>query len=179
MRYIMLDIETLGTKPGCIILSIGAVEFTGTEITKTFHVNIDVEDSSKFDMHIDARTVLWWLGQSKEAQDAILQAQVFGLEQALCEFEAAFDWNDVQVWCNGAAFDFPILSHAFNAVGKKTPWKYYDEMDMRTVKGLVGKDMWKKLQVKAKLAHDALEDAIAQAKTLQNYLGLRENGSQA
>jgi len=35
---IMLDIETLGTRPGSVITSIGAVKFGGGEITSDFYI---------------------------------------------------------------------------------------------------------------------------------------------
>ena len=40
-RRLMLDIETLGIAPGCIILSIGAVEFNRNGILKEIPVKID------------------------------------------------------------------------------------------------------------------------------------------
>lgn len=166
-NQISIDIETLGITPGCVVLSIGACEFDDDgNILGTFHTHIDVADSVKLGMHMDASTVMWWLAQSKEAQDAITKAAVKGLEQALLELEAAFDWKDVRVWCNGAAFDFPILTAAHNKVGKKVPWAYYNEMDMRTLKGLTSKAAWNALKVAPTLAHDGLADAIGQAKTI-------------
>lgn len=167
MSDIMLDIETLGTAPGSVILSIGAVQFDEFRVTKRFSVHIDVQDSVKNGGRIDALTVLWWLGQSKEAQQALLDAKCVSLEQALNDLTAAFDWAGKNVWCNGAAFDFPILKSNFEFLNKKAPWAYYNEMDMRTVKGILGKVMWRSIEVKPALAHDALADAEAQAKTLQ------------
>lgn len=54
---IMVDIETLGRKPGCVILSIGCVAFDGKE----FYVNIDpfkMKDEGVF--HVDPDTSKWW-----------------------------------------------------------------------------------------------------------------------
>lgn len=171
MSDIMLDIETLGTQPGCIVLSIGAVEFDNALILRTFHAFIDPRDSAEYGLHIDAGTVMWWLGQSKEAQDAIVKMPPNPLIGSLKAFSEAFEWGDKRVWCNGAAFDFPILAGIFKAAGLPIPWKYYNEMDLRTIKGLLGVTKWKAIQVKPALAHSALEDAVAQAKTVQNYYG--------
>lgn len=168
MRDIMLDIETLGTTPGCVILSIGAVEFDDTTTYGKFSVHIDPIDAVRHGMHIDASTVMWWLDQSKEAQNALLNAEQVPLCYALLAFADTFDWKNSRVWCNGAAFDFPILGAAFKAANMKQPWAYYNEMDMRTIKGLVGKEAWKTHAVKPTIAHDGLADAIAQARTLQN-----------
>ena len=165
MNKIMIDIETMGTSPGCVILSIGAVEFDDTKIVGEFHVHIDIEDAVKRGGHLDPRTVLWWLEQSKEAQNAILEAKSKFLEVALLELEAAFDWEGKEVWCNGAGFDFPILKAAHDMVGRKLPWAYYNEMDYRTLKNLAGKDLFESVRVRPTLAHDGLEDARAQALT--------------
>lgn len=165
---ISIDIETLGVTPGCVVLSIGACEFDDDgDILRTFQTHIDVEDSVEHGMHIDASTVIWWLMQSKEAQDAITKAATVPLDLALIAFAEAFAWADKRVWCNGAAFDFPILAAAAHKkVGMKVPWAYYDEMDMRTIKGLCTKAEWNNFKVAPTLAHDGLADAIAQAKTI-------------
>ncbi len=54
------------------------------------------------------------------------------------------------------------------AVQLKAPWAYYNEMDHRTMKNLLGKTEMKKLTAKATLKHDALDDARTQALTLNN-----------
>lgn len=164
---IMLDIETLGTTPGSIVLSIGACAFTDTDITSMFHVHIDSIDSQQQGLHIDASTVMWWLDQSKEAQTSLTASKTVPLREALERFSDAFNWTGKRVWCNGAAFDFPILGAAFKAVGMKPPWAFYNEMDFRTIKGLVGKKAMKGFTIPPTIAHDGLADAIGQAKTLQ------------
>lgn len=167
-RRLMLDIETLGIAPGCIILSIGAVEFNRDGILKEFHVKIDPIDAERCGLIAQASTVMWWLTQPKEAQDALSQGDIRSLQGALIEFIGAFDWQGLQVWCNGASFDYPILQAAFKAVQLKAPWAYYNEMDHRTMKNLLGKAEMKKLTAKATLKHDALDDARTQALTLNN-----------
>lgn len=173
----MLDLETLGTSPGCIVLSIAAVEFTQTELVGSFHTHIDIESCYQAGLTLEPRTVLWWLDQSKDAQNAILQAKTAPLAQALKDFKKRFVWNDLKVWANGASFDFPILKAAHDAVGTVIPWAYYNEMDHRTMKNIIPRSIYKGLQVKPDLAHDALSDAIAQAQTLQNiFHWLKEDG---
>ena len=77
MNHVMLDIETLGNKTNSVILSIGACYFnpeTG-DIGDTFNRHINVEDCVKSGLDMDASTVLWWMGQSKDAQSKITQGQ--------------------------------------------------------------------------------------------------------
>jgi hypothetical protein len=166
----MLDIETLGVEPGCVVLSIGAVAFTSTTLGNTFHAHISVEDSVNHGLVIEPRTVMWWMEQSDEARKAITVEGV-PLLQALDDFRQAFDWKDTKVWCNGASFDFPIVKALFSAVGQKLPWAYYNEMDFRTVKNFFSKKQYDGLKVIPNIKHDGLEDAKAQAATLQNMLG--------
>lgn len=169
LNNIMLDIETLGTNPGCVVLSIGAVEFDESNIGKTFHVHIDVESCVAQGLTIEPRTVMWWMEQSDDARKAIL-TQGVKLEEALELFSKAFNWKDKRVWCNGASFDFPILKALFEATGRKLPWAYYHEMDFRTIKNFFSKKQFEEMRVRPRTAHDGLEDAAAQACTLQNLL---------
>ena len=46
-------------------------------------------------------------------------------------------------------------------------WEYYNGRDYRTVKNLFPKGLVQQVEVKPEVAHDALQDAVAQAKTLQ------------
>jgi len=176
---VMLDLETLGITPGSIVLSIGAVEFNETNLGQTFHMGIFVESSVEAGMQCDASTAMWWISQSEEAQKAILNmtADAATLTSVLHRFSDAFpDWKSKRIWANGAAFDFPILAAAYKKVGMVIPWRYSNEMDMRTIKGCVGKKVWDRLKEPPTVAHDGLADAISQARTLQKVL--REVGAE-
>ena len=170
MRHLMLDLETLGTTPGCVVLSIGAVEFDLDGIKSEFHAHIDVDSSTAFGLKVDARTVMWWLDQSKEAQNALLQADPFPIHDVLDALSDTFDWKDLKVWANGASFDFPILEAVYKAAHRTVPWKYYNQMDFRTMKNLVPNGSYELLRVRPGTAHDALDDARSQASTLINII---------
>lgn len=173
MNNVMIDIETLGVTPGSIILSIGAVEFDESNLGDVFHMGIDWKDSVKQGLHVDASTAMWWIGQSQEAQTAInnITANALQLNVVLAKFATAFkDWPTKKLWCNGASFDIPLLVAAHRAVNMVQPWKYSNEMDMRTIKGLFGKVAWDQLAERPTVAHDGLADAIAQARSLQAAL---------
>lgn len=169
-RNLMLDIETFGTQPGCVVLSIGAVEFDETGVTHEFHAHIDPGSAVAAGLTIDPNTVMWWLEQDKAAQTALLQAERHPLHDVIQAFIHTFEWDGLKIWANGASFDFPILKHAIEAAGFKQPWAYYNEMDYRTVKNLVPKNVFKLLKVEPTIAHDALDDARAQAQTLLGLL---------
>lgn len=168
MQNVMIDIESLGTTPGCVVLSIGAVEFDDNNLGKEFEVNIDVESCTRNGLTMDARTVLWWLDQSDEARKAITQRKNVPLEEAMVRLHNAFDWKGKKVWCNGSNFDTPILEEAFRKVELTAPWRYYDVMDYRTLKNLMPTKVLKEIRAEIVgnyTSHNALDDAKEQALT--------------
>lgn len=176
MEGIMLDIETMGTRPSSAILSIGAVEFNAAKISNPFSVRISLQSCLDVGLTVDASTINWWIEQSAEARNKLLNTNPIPLAEALLALNAAFLWKDKLVWCNGLNFDLPILEHAYYVTGKHVPWKYYNGRDYRTIKGLFPKELIRSLEVKPAVAHDALEDAAAQAKTLQALWTVWSNG---
>lgn len=162
----MIDIETLGTTPGCVVLSIGACEFSEKGIGKQFYTSIKPESCVEWGLTIDPNTVLWWFDQSQDARDFITKGKHVDLDIALAEFRAAFKWKGKNVWCNGANFDFPILTAAHKAIGVSVPWEYWAINDYRTIKNIAGRDLFDACKVEAVVAHNALSDAVAQAETL-------------
>jgi DNA polymerase III epsilon subunit-like protein len=174
-KHVSFDLETLGTTAGCIVLSIGAVVFDEKKILQEFEVHIDPVDSEKHGLTCQAGTAMWWLSQSEEARRTILDAPQITLNDALDRLNAAFDWTQIEnVWCNGAAFDFPILNAAFKAVGKtRGPWPFWQEMDLRTLLNLLSKPQRTAVRVSPTIAHSALADARAQAETIQRLLFMK------
>ena len=165
MRNIMLDIETLGTKSSSVILSIGAVEVDENDVGRGFHRRIDIQSCLDNGLTVDGSTIEWWMTQDANAR-AIFDIKGDPLDRVLDDFSRAFNWQDTLVWCNGMNFDLPILENAFQAVGARTPWPYYNGRDYRTLKGMFPKELVNRLRVKPTVAHDALDDARAQALTL-------------
>lgn len=167
---IMLDLETLGTRPGCAILSIGAVFFSSTHEEwkgPTFYAPVNRLSCVAVGLDEDPDTVAWWRGQGSEAR-AVLAAADLGATPGLKDVLASFSrWvaenalsKDVQVWGNGADFDNPILSAAYMAVQLKQPWGPYSGRCYRTLKALHPKE---KL-VRSGTHHNALDDAVSQAE---------------
>ncbi|MEN3257234.1 3'-5' exonuclease [Sodalis endosymbiont of Spalangia cameroni] len=69
MNNVMLDIETLGKKAGCPIVSVAAVMFapaTG-RVGQTFYERIDYQAALKYG-EPEEGTLLWWQKQSDEAR---------------------------------------------------------------------------------------------------------------
>lgn len=170
---VMIDLETMGLGTNAPILSIGAVAFDllGDEIIARFDANISLEYSMAAGRQPTASTILWWLQQSDEARKQIHQKCASGdpVSVALSDFAT---WmkslaGEPHVWGNGANFDISILEQAYLDAGMRAPWGYRNVRCFRTVMAEFGLDSdW----VKPLVAHDALADAEAQVRTLQNCM---------
>jgi len=173
LQDVMIDIETLGTTPGCAILSIAAVPFNCTSPLEYFYVKVDSKTCTEVGLHIDDKTVDWW---TKQPQDA--QAEAFSgtthIAIALSELNAyLMRLGEVRVWGNGASFDVPILEAAIAKCGSKPKWKYYNAMCYRTLKNL-----YKALPAPPNaMKHSALEDAKTQAHHAEQIFKLYRLGT--
>lgn len=162
MQHVMLDLETWGTVPGCAIRSIGAVVFdpSTTMQAGAFYRNID---DAYTGLVKEDRTVSWWEAQSQEAKAALDKDRV-PLPMALVDF---IEWWRVQgaqyVWSHGASFDVPVLAVAYSKCGIEPPWDFRKVRDTRTLFDIAGVMPATKFGV----AHNALDDAIAQAIDVQ------------
>ena len=170
--HIMIDLETMGTTPGCPILSIGAVAFDADGVKNgTFYSAIKLAENPT----VSASTLLWWLDQSEEARHTLIddQGAAWSVETALNELvswvkEALGNDRLGGVWANGASFDLPIIEHAMRDAGVDVPWPFYQHRCFRTMKALPGAgDAGVKPEFGG-TAHSALDDAIHQAEWLIN-----------
>jgi len=159
---VMLDLETCGTDPGCIVLSIGACTFDEKE---KFYERISVQ-SSRLYLVEDIETMRWW-----QKQDARMREEAFGGTKDLVQVLDAFyewfrnlnnkDYKNTYVWGNGADFDLPILKAAYKAVDRPVPWSPWNGCCYRTFKGRLLPHV--KAPPRQSVKHHALEDAIYQA----------------
>lgn len=164
MKDVMLDLETLGTAPGSVILSIGAVAFdpeTG-ELGPEFHVHVDSRISD-YGLKVDVSTVVWWASQSDDARRRVFSPEGGGVDPGTAVDRFALYLEqfgaEVKVWGNGAAFDNVLLRCAIEATSRPVPWKHWNDRCYRTLKNLrrdVGVE-------RVGTHHDALDDARTQA----------------
>ena len=173
MNYsnVMIDLETLGTAPGSVILSIGAVAFNEGQdegLWATFNSGpINVAMQRRFyGLSIDESTLAWWLNQDMAASQ-ILRAALEDAATSPTKALGAFrDWFPIgaAVWGNGANFDGVLLRAMFTAAALACPWPYYDEQCYRTMKKQFSGVLTPKFQG---VKHDALSDALHQTRHLQ------------
>ena len=134
MTEMMLDIETLGTKPGCVVLSIGAVAFEkGTfNPVADMHVVVDQLHQRMMGLKEDPRTVEWWKSQQTEAWKSATQNPI-SVKDALKQLSLFYAKHNPRVtWTQGNNFDPPILEHVYDMMKIAPPWKFWAVRDTRT-----------------------------------------------
>jgi hypothetical protein len=175
--HVMLDIETLGRTPGSVILSVGAVVFSIEKgLTRNeFHQYVSVADSLEHGLRIEADTLAWWLDTSPEMLRVFMQSRtpldkVLGSLSHFINSLGQYPYfaHDVQIWANSPQFDLSILQAAYRRVGKSPPWDFRAERDIRTLSEVLG--MPRQIMRPDEKAHDALDDAKAQARALVEML---------
>jgi len=173
MMHVMLDLETMGIGTKAAVIAIGAVKFhprgePGTfdtsdpNLSPYFYMNVNLQSAIDAGLTVDGATVMWWLKQSEAARERLTQ-DATSLQAALNEFAIWIGASRPPVWGNGAAFDCVVLRNAYLATGVYPPWGFRDERCYRTLRTVTPEVAWEPPTV----AHDALQDAMAQAKHLQ------------
>jgi len=162
MTELMLDIETLGTKPGCVVLSIGAVAFDkdSFEGIGDMHVVVDQMQQKMMGLTEDSSTVKWWKSQSPEAWQSATDGPV-SVKDALAELSQFYaKHNPRATWTQGNNFDPPILEHLYGAVKIAPPWKFWAVRDTRTFYDVHGFDT--RRVSRDNVYHNARDDCIHQ-----------------
>jgi hypothetical protein len=176
-KDLMIDLETMSDGPDAAIVSIGAVWFdlrsgrTGDE----FKVNVSLESSVEVGLKISPASVLWWMNQSKEAQEAFLKGPRISLQEALCKLSLFIGKRDIKVWAKGPSFDLVILKSAYKACCLTPPWKYYNERCVRTMVDFLPLNL--KMQPEH-VRHSVIEDCQQQIKECVGGFKLRVNSEQ-
>ena len=172
----MLDLETLGTRPGCVILTLGAVKFDPYSLREPdsgIYFRVDVDEQTALGREVQEDTLNWWLNQSEDIREEALGEQdrvsLTTLYRDLNKFLVGVD----NIWAQGPLFDFAILENLYRQCGWPTPWQYWQIRDSRTLFGVHGDP-----RVKGKAGlHNALEDCVSQAVAVQeiyNKLGIEK-----
>jgi hypothetical protein len=162
-QHIMIDIETLGTRPGDSILSIGAVKFdVENGLGEEFYVGIDTESCKAFGLRAQKSTLEWWGEQSPKVREVAFSGKT-GLDIALIKLAVWFPpLENAIVWGNGANFDNAMVAAAYRAIKHDVPWHYWNDRCYRTIVAMFLKDRVERVGTK----HHALDDAKTQALRL-------------
>jgi hypothetical protein len=183
IRHVMVDLETLGTVPGCVGFSIGAVEmnFDSSQLGSEFYKVICVESSLAAFLQEDPDTIKWWDSKPHEAREALIHArsgEATPLAEAMEQFNAFLlglgGMRSIRLYGNGADFDNPIL---------RVMWQAADVLPFNSKAGFFGGRCYRTLKSMEELFgpamafeklerqgvfHNALDDAKSQAVHLMS-----------
>lgn len=125
----------------------------------------------KYPLARDPETVQWWNDQTPEAQAAFtnpvdLKEACERFTHWICEIADGLPNGlaSVRIWANDPHFDVSILDAVFRAVDLPVPWHYRSPRSMKTITEAAG--MTSADYSNYGTAHNALDDAIAQAMTV-------------
>jgi hypothetical protein len=173
---VMLDLETLGTRPGCVILTLGAVKFDPYSLREPgpgIYFRIDVDEQTALGREVQEDTLAWWISQADDIREEALgetdRVSLDTLYRDLNRFLVGVD----NIWAQGPVFDIAILENLYRQCGWPTPWQFWQISDSRTLFKVHGDP---RIKGKAGL-HNALEDCVSQAVAVQqvyNKLGIEK-----
>jgi hypothetical protein len=170
--HLMIDIETLGTRSGAIVMSVALVRFSDEAAVS---LNLAVHEQQALGLEIDPGTSAFWAEQAA-ANPATWTAATHNplpLATALPYIDSWIHWaaggDDWLVWCHGATFDCPLLDEVYRRFGLPSPWKFWQVRDTRTLYDLAGVNV-KDYPVPP--PHIALNDAIGQTRAAVAALGV-------
>lgn len=184
-RHIMIDTETLGTRPTSMILTLAATDFTPDTgvIHRKFYKRIDMNSySGEPAFTFDPSTMIWWIELPDAARkEAFLAKPREDIRNVMAEFR---DWCveggnfRVYPWSHGASFDVPLIEFTMGTLGITPPWDFWNVRDTRTIYDLAKIQLGKiTLCVDIDLPqHHSLGDCIRQVEALKislNKLGLK------
>lgn len=159
--HLMVDIETLGTEPGCAIIEIAAVRFGPDSLGEEFDRSVDLSSMAQYDFNVDLQTLDWWGSQPVDSRP------IWGgddIKDVLSDFRE-FCEPTTEVWGYSHSFDCTIIEAAMDEVGVPVPWGHRDLNCARTVNNHCNPD-WPERDVK----HVAIMDARAQAEMVRRTI---------
>jgi len=173
MKYdsVVVDLETLDTANTAVILSIGAVAFNHQDNDKwgdfkesrSFYQVLETDTQKAAGLTTSKSTEQWWAKQSAEAKQAFDVPKV-DTKTALEQFYQFCAGTKV-LWGNGNMFDNAIIRNACTQLDTPYPYKFWEDLDMRTIIFLAGKN--NRIQFKG-TPHNALDDAKHEALLIQD-----------
>lgn len=165
--HAMIDIETLGTEPDCVVLSVGACKFNPYNLeephTRTlWRPSADTQmDSGR---SVLESTLQWWARLPQHIQDeAFSEEGRVPLDQFFKELNKYLVGVD-KIWCQGPQFDMVILENLFTQFEHHKGWAFWQIMDCRTIFNMMPVDPRKAIQQNL---HSADADAYYQAVCVQ------------
>jgi hypothetical protein len=162
--HVMLDLETLSTRPDAVVLTLGAVKFDpySKEQGAGIYHRVDVDEQIALGRHVDDTTVDWWGRQVEDVrEEALGPDNRISLENFTAELNRFLVGADC-IWAQGPVFDIVILENLYRQLGKPVPWNYWQIRDSRTLLSTFGDSRDKN----STNLHNALADCVSQAEAV-------------
>lgn len=165
--HAMIDIETLGTEPDCVVLSVGAVKFDPF-VSEEPHTRTlwrpSADEQINSGRSVLESTLEWWAKQEEHVRE-----MTFTEEGRVPVKDFAGDLNKWltgvdKIWCQGPQFDMVILENLFKQFDHHRNWAFWQVQDCRTIFNMMPTDPRKAIQQNA---HSADDDAFWQAVCVQ------------
>ena len=179
---VSIDLETLGTAPGSVIMQIGLCAFNADDLdssVSTTLIGVDPQSALNSGLKIGWDTIAWWMQQSDAARMAMVQCgQQYPLGEALDR--VAVWMNGVtevgrRVWGHGSSFDVTLLECAYVVCERSPPWHYRNVRDLRTLASLYPEIKCPESNV----LHKGDDDAYAQAKWIMGLMARHKRAEKA
>lgn len=178
--HAMIDLETLDTCPEAVVLSVGVSLFDPNDPAKPpiqgYYAVLDKTTQIEQGRTTSPSTLDWWSKQSPESRTVLtaVQKPVTAVLKALAK---KIDWSRIEgVWGNGPSFDNAMMKSLYSQWDMDLPWAFYLDRDHRTIKALYEKRYGKLSFPREGTHHNALDDAMHQARELQymiHHLGVQ------
>lgn len=155
----MLDVETLGTGPRAVVLSIGAVLFDRSGVKSDpphFYACVTFGDQiNKVRREVTQDTLLWWAGQHEDALHRAFAREREPVGKALARLA---EFKRGNVWANGPSFDGTIMETLYRDARMEPPWRFWELRCVRTIveAGSVPRDFVPAAN------HDPVDDCVRQ-----------------
>lgn len=162
-RHLMIDIETLGTRPKSVILSVGYAVFDDTGILEADYHTLSVDDQLAAGRVTDESTVEWWAKQSEEAQKlATAPHKPLTVHELGDKLQTAYKGCKT-IWGKGPSFDLSLLGSLLGSPF----WKFWEERDVRTIID-IGRKMHLREPEFEGVPHNPKDDAAHQTRIVLN-----------
>lgn len=177
MNHLMIDIETLDTRPTSVVFQVAFVVFANPEVGKELEIlnegifHLDILEQVLAGRTIDPGTVKFW----QEQDEGSWRRQPKDISRSLFMFEHIAkimgDHGIGWVWSNSPSFDAVILRSLREDLN--IPWQFpsfRSDMDMRTLKQLLSSLGKMKEAPSFETTHQALQDCYDQCKLVHYML---------
>jgi len=151
---LMVDFETLGTNEDAVILSVGLIPFSETEISDGHYMEFNVLDQIAAGRSVSRSTQEWWIKTNQDEFLKLLNSGSYHLSEVSHTLDEIGKIDEV--WSRGC-MDFHMLNHI---TGSRFP--FYKARDVRTLDTFYS---WK-----GKNKHNAYDDCLNQIEHFQKVM---------